>query len=127
MATEIEIEAGGVTLRGELGDSECARAVADVLPIRVRPSVWGEEFYFEIAVAMGSDETATSLVDVGTLGYWPTGNALCVFFGRTPMSTTDRPVPASDVNIVGHVDDARRFADVTGATEIHVRRVVTRS
>lgn len=123
MATAIEIEAGGVTLRGELGDSECARAIADVLPINVRPGVWGEEFYFEIPVEMNADETATSVVDVGTLGFWPTGNAFCVFFGRTPASSTDRPVPASDVNIIGHVEDARKLVDVMGATEICVRRV----
>ncbi len=123
VVTTIEIEVGGVCLRGELGDSECAQAIAAALPIEVRPNVWGEEFYFEIPVTSGLDDSATSDVEVGTIGYWPPGRALAIFFGRTPMSTSDKPVPASDVNIVGQLEGAQALVGVTDTSTLTVRSV----
>jgi hypothetical protein len=123
MPTAIEIEVGGVRLRGELADTDCARAIAAALPLEVRYDIWGEEFYFEIPVYCELDDTATSEVDVGTIGYWPPGHALAIFFGRTPMSTDARPVPASDVNLVGRLTGARKLLDVDpkSARKIAVR------
>ena len=40
-------------------------------------------------------------VAVGDIAYWPQGKCLCVFFGITPASTSDKPEPASAVGIVG--------------------------
>jgi hypothetical protein len=65
--------------------------------------VWGDEFYFEIPVQRSLDETATTNVSVGDIGYWPSGSALAIFFGRTPISPGPEPVPASAVNLVGRV------------------------
>ena len=123
MPTPIEIEVGDVTLRGELSDTESARAIADALPLELDFDTWGDEFYFRIPVDLDLDETATSRVDVGTIGYWPRGSALAIFFGPTPMSCDERPVPASDVNLVGTLQNARQLADVAGESRIFVRRV----
>jgi uncharacterized protein len=50
---------------------------------------------------------------VGELGYWPTGNAFCIFFGPTPASSADTPVAASPVNVLGRViGDATVFRAV---------------
>jgi len=43
-------------------------------------------------------------VNSGDVGYWPQGKSLCVFFGPTPASATQEPVPASPVVIVGKTD-----------------------
>ena len=60
----------------------------------------------------------------GTLGAdWPPGRALAIFFGRTPMSTTDKPVPASEVNLVGRLEDAEKLVDFMSEDQIIVRRV----
>lgn len=91
------------SLDAELCDTACARAIAGTLPIEARPNEWGDEFYFEVPVEMSLDETATRVVKVGDIGYWPAGNALAIFFGPTPMSSGPDPVPASDVNIVGTI------------------------
>lgn len=48
-------------------------------------------------------DDAREEVEVGTLAYWPTGNAFCLFFGPTPVSTGDKPRAYSPVNIFGHV------------------------
>jgi len=84
-------------------DTECAKKIVEALPIRASFNVWGDEFYFEIPIQCEPDETATINVDVGDIGYWPAGSALALFFGPTPISTTNKPVPASEVNIVGKI------------------------
>jgi hypothetical protein len=92
-----------VAIEAEFSDTPCARAIVDALPIETQPHVWGDEFYFEIPVKQLLDETATSRVNVGDIGYWPPGAALALFFGPTPLSRGPDPVPASDVNIVGRI------------------------
>ena len=107
MPAAIRITIGQTTLKGELFDSPCARAIISCLPIETRPNEWGDEYYFEIPVKIPLDESATKKVKVGDIGYWPPGKALAIFFGPTPMSTGSDPVPASDVNLVGRIlDDA---------------------
>ncbi len=92
-----------ISLDAELFDTDCARAIDAALPIETKPSVWGNEFYFEIPVTKSLDETATTKVSVGDIGYWPPGSALAIFFGPTPMSSGPEPVPASAVNLVGKI------------------------
>ncbi|MFP6738692.1 MAG: cyclophilin-like fold protein [Planctomycetota bacterium] len=123
MSTGIEVQVGELTLRGELSGTGCAREIAESLPIETSINTWGEEFYFKIPVSSDLDETATSEVEVGTIGYWPPGRALAIFFGRTPMSTTDKPVPASDVNLVGRLENAEKLVDFMSAARIIIRRV----
>jgi hypothetical protein len=105
MPKAISIHVGETTLKGELFDSPCAQAVFSCLPLETRPNTWGDEFYFEIPVQMPLDDSATTQVKVGDIGYWPPGRALAVFFGPTPMSTGPDPVPASEVNLVGKILD----------------------
>jgi len=38
------------------------------------------------------------------MAYWPQGNALCLFFGPTPVSTADEIKPLSAVNIIGRIE-----------------------
>lgn len=113
-----------ITLDGELFDTQCARAVAGVLPIETRLDEWGDEFYFGIPVEMPLDGTATKTVKVGDVGYWPPGKALAIFFGPTPMSTGFDPVPASEVNIVGKITgDATLLRKTKGSRRIRIERV----
>jgi uncharacterized protein len=119
MPTQVRMTVGNVRLRAELFDTACAKAIVDRLPIKARPNEWGDEYYFEISVAASLDETATTKVKVGDIGYWPPGRAMAIFFGRTPMSTGSDPVPASAVNIVGKIiDDATLLKKAKGAAEI---------
>ena len=94
---------GSVELDVIFDDTETSRAVYDALPLDTAFNVWGDEFYFDVPVSMDLDSTATTSVKVGEIGYWPPGKALAIFFGPTPMSTGDDPVPASEVNIVARI------------------------
>lgn len=103
MPTNIKIVAKDISLDAELFDTECAQSIAGILPLEVIPNEWGDEFYFEVPVKHELDNTATTDVHIGDIGYWPPGKALAIFFGPTPMSTGNDPVPASDVNMVGKI------------------------
>jgi uncharacterized protein len=113
VARRIRITAGAVVLSAEMSDSPAARAILAALPIRTAAQIWGAEIYFPIPVKQPLDATAAELVEVGDLGYWPTGKAFCIFFGPTPLSRGDEIRPASAVNLVGKVlGDARRLKSV---------------
>lgn len=123
MPNKIKIIVGACSLEAELTDTACAKAIYNHLPLEAQPNEWGDEFYFAIGLKMPPDETATTKVKVGHIGYWPPGAALAIFFGRTPMSTGPDPVPASEVNIVGVIkDDATILKKEKGASKIRMEK-----
>jgi hypothetical protein len=99
---KIVIHVGDRALEGELNDSETARAIWDALPFEGAGQTWGEEIYFRIPVSAEA-ENARPSVEFGDIGYWPPGNALCLFYGPTPASKGDEIIPASPVNVVGRM------------------------
>jgi hypothetical protein len=103
MARNIRITAGSVALGAQLNDSSTAEAIYAVLPIRATVQTWGDEIYFPIPVDHRLAPDAVDVVEVGDLGFWPTGRAFCIFFGPTPMSRGAEVRPASAVNPVGRV------------------------
>ena len=50
------------------------------------------------------EEDAKEVVELGDLGFWPPGNAFCIFFGLTPASSQGEIRPASPVNIIGSIN-----------------------
>ena len=97
----IIIESGHVTLQAVLNDSPTSELIYNALPIEGSVNLWGDEIYFSIPVEADLETEAREEVEVGELGYWPTGNAFCIFYGPTPASFGDKPVAASAVNIIG--------------------------
>ena len=86
-------------------------------------NTWGEEIYFNVPVKM-EEEKGQEVVNFGDLGYWPPGNAFCVFFGPTPASRGAEIRAASPVNIFGSlVDDPRVFKQVKDGEEVSVDRI----
>jgi hypothetical protein len=107
-----------------LNDSPTAQQVWEVLPIEGRANVWGDEVYFEIPVSEEAAPDARAEVEVGELGYWPVGQAFCIFFGPTPVSQGDKPRAYSPVNILGQISgDATVFRAVRGGTTVRIERV----
>jgi hypothetical protein len=113
MGSRIRIHAGSIEMGAELNDSPTASAIQSALPIEATAQTWGDEIYFSIPVDQKLDDTAAEIVEVGDLGYWPTGKAFCIFFGPTPASRGDEIRPASAVNLVGKVlGNAKEFKSV---------------
>ena len=116
----IRITAGAVTLTAELNDSRSAAAIAAALPIEAKAQTWGDEIYFGIGLTLAG-ESPQEVVALGDLGYWPPGQAFCIFFGPTPLSRGDEIRPASAVNVVGRViGDARAFARVRAGSRVRI-------
>lgn len=116
---KIAIRVGSLSMEAVLDDTPTTREIAAVLPLQTRFNTWGDEIYFGIPIEAELDETAREVVDLGDLGYWPPGNAFCIFFGPTPMSQPGEIRPASAVNIIGRVlGDATQFKQVMQASEI---------
>ena len=63
------------------------------------------------------------MVELGDVGYWPPGQALCLFFGPTPASRGDEIRPASAVNIVGAIEgDPTVLKQVTSGSQVVLKR-----
>ena len=96
----------GVTL--ELNDDtspKTVRSFLDNLPFTVDLNVWGDEIYTSSSSINIPEENAKSPVSLNDVAYWPTGKAICLFYGPTPISKKDEITPASPVNVIGKIID----------------------
>jgi uncharacterized protein len=98
----IRITIGALAAEAELNDTRTAEAIWSALPLTAPISVWGDEIYFAIPVALGT-ERGQETVAPGDLGYWEPGRALCLFFGPTPVSRGEEIRPYSPVTVVGRL------------------------
>lgn len=102
MAT-VTVTIAGHAFPAELNESETSAQILAALPLAASATKWGDEFYFSIPVNLAEAEDARDEVAVGTLAYWPPGNAFCIFFGPTPVSRGAEPRAYSPVNIFGRL------------------------
>jgi uncharacterized protein len=122
MGNFIKITAGAVSATALLNDSHTAQAIWSTLPIEATGNTWGDEIYFSIPVHLG-DENGQEVVELGDLGYWPPGNAFCIFFGPTPMSRGEEIRPASAVNVFGKIEgDPKVFKTVPSGTRVVIEK-----
>jgi hypothetical protein len=90
----------------ELDDShspKTVQAILESLPIEVNINRWGDELYTEKTEIVEKEEDAKREVNLFDVAYWPEGNALCLFYGPTPISTDGKILAYSPVNIVGRI------------------------
>ena len=117
----IAIRIGSLAMEAELNETPTAQKIAAALPLHTSFSTWGDEIYFAIPVDATLDDSAQEVVELGDLGYWPPGKALCIFFGQTPVSQPGKIMPASAVNVIGKVlGDATQFKAVMREREVVV-------
>jgi len=90
----------------ELDDSrspKTVKAILENLPIEVNINRWGDELYTEKTPITEKEEGARRQVNLLDVAYWPEGNALCLFYGPTPVSKEGKILAYSPVNIVGRI------------------------
>jgi Uncharacterized conserved protein len=92
---EVEVELSGK-------NPKTAEAIIRATPFESRVNLWGDEIYFRTPVK-APQEVGEEVVELGAVAYWPPGDALCVFFGPTPVSRPGEIRPASPVNVIGRV------------------------
>jgi len=88
-------------------DDSCSpktvQAILENLPIQVGITRWGDELYTEKTQIIAEEEDAKREVNFLDVAYWPEGNALCLFYGPTPISKDEQILAYSPVNIVGRI------------------------
>ncbi len=120
----IVIKVGCNSFNAELNDSITAKAIYGALPIRAKGQRWGGEIYFNIGISCELEEDSREVLEEGELGYWPPGQAFCIFFGPTPAPSGDEIRAASAVNIIGAIKaDLSGLWDVPNGAEVSIERV----
>ena len=90
----------------ELDDENSPKTVHEFverLPFKVTLNVWGDEIYTSESPINQPEENALSVVDLYDVAYWPSGKAICLFYGHTPIGDGDAITPASPVNVLGKI------------------------
>lgn len=118
---QITIIVEDLELTAEVEATATSEKILAALPIEGQANIWGEEIYFEVPVDADLEDSAVEEVEIGTVAYWPTGRALCIFFGPTPVSTGNLPRAYSPVNVIGKITgDARVLKKVRNGAVVKV-------
>ena len=108
----------------DLFDTPTAKALIEALPFEARAQTWGEEVYFATPVKVKLEKDARQIVEPGTVCFWTEGDAIALPYGRTPISSDERPKLASRCNVLGNiVGDPKRLAAVKGGETVRVERL----
>lgn len=92
----------------ELNDDKSPKTVksfVDKLPFSVGINLWGEEIYTDKTPVNVTEENAQPLVELNDVAYWPIGQAICLFFGPTPIGKKGEIKPYSPVNVIGRIQN----------------------
>ncbi|HZQ74264.1 MAG TPA: cyclophilin-like fold protein [Burkholderiales bacterium] len=120
---KLKVTAGRARFEIELADTPTARALAAAAPFDSRAQTWGEELYFSTPVHAKLEADARQVVEPGTACFWTEGDAIALPYGRTPISTDERPKLASRCNVIGTLQgDARVLAQVRAGDRIAVEK-----
>ena len=120
---KLRIEAGKAGFTVELLDTPTAKAVLAAVPFEARAQTWGEEVYFSTPVSAKLEPDARQIVEPGTVCFWTEGDAIALPWGRTPISTDERPKLASRCNVLGRLDgDPRELQKVRSGDKISVSK-----
>ena len=106
MKHNVEIKMHDDSIVIELDDANSPNTVKEFvekLPFTVDLNVWGDEIYSSKSPISQPEENAKSPVELNDVAYWPTGKAICLFFGPTPIGEPGEITPASPVNIIGKI------------------------
>ena len=100
-----ELENITIELDDTSSPKTCARFLKS-LPFSVTAHIWGEEIYTDESPITQPEENAKDFVNLNDVTYWPSGKAICLFFGPTPIGKKGEIKPYSPVNIIGKIINA---------------------
>lgn len=122
---KIKLTVGQSSFEASLLKNKTAKAIFASLPIEGLAKRWGDEIYFDVGLKLPLEKDARQDVEVGDIAYWPEGPAICIFFGRTPVSKSEKPRAYSPVNIFGKISniDIAALRKVKNGDRIKVEKV----
>ena len=101
--SRIRVEAGAARFEIELDNSATSQALLKAVPFDSRASLWGDELYFSTPVSAKLEANAKQVVEPGTVCFWTQGDSLALPWGRTPISTDDKPKLANPCSVLGKI------------------------
>jgi uncharacterized protein len=120
---KLRISAGNLSFEVNLKDTPTAKALLAAVPFESRAQTWGEEVYFTTPVSVELEADAKQIVEPGTVCFWTEGDALALPWGRTPISTDERPKLASRCNVLGRLEgQPRELAKIRSGEKITVSK-----
>jgi uncharacterized protein len=120
----LRIESGKTVLFLDLLETPTASAIAAAAPFEARAQTWGEEVYFATPVSAELEPGARQVVEPGTVCFWTQGDALALPYGRTPISTDERPKLANPCNLLGKVvGDPKALSGIKAGDVVKVEKV----
>lgn len=89
----------------ELDDALAPKTISAFLkslPLTIKANVWGKEIYTDPAPFSVGPENAQDVVELYDVAFWPPGNAICLFYGNTPLGDSVIK-PYSPVNVIDKI------------------------
>ena len=122
--SRLRIEAGAVGFEIELGDTPNARALVAAAPFESQAQTWGDEVYFSTPVSAKLEPGAKQVVEPGTVCFWTQGDSIALPYGRTPISTDDKPKLANPCSLIGKVvGDYKVLSKITSGMKLRLSKV----
>ena len=112
----IIIKVNRLSIEAKIDSSELSDLLWEKLPIEASVNLWGDEIYFKTNLESQSNQLQ-QVVDIGDVAFWPPGQAMCLFFGLTPISTPDEIRPASAVIVFGKLIDDSKLLNIVKSGE----------
>jgi len=85
-----------------LDNSDISNEIWLSLPFSADINMLGSQIYFEMPLE-NKVKGDSKIFKKGDIAYWPEADALCIFFGPTPLSTDERPVAAFHMKKIGSI------------------------
>lgn len=107
-----------------LFNSPTANKIWNSLPISSNIKTWGKEIYFYTDVLANKEPNAKSIIELGEIAYWPTGKAIAIGFGKTPISLKDEIRLADDCNIWGETKfNLKKLENIAEGQPIKIEKI----
>ena len=107
-----------------LFNSPTANKIWNSLPISSNIKTWGKEIYFYTDVLANKEPNAKSIIELGEIAYWPTGKAIAIGFGKTPISQKDEIRLADDCNIWGETKfNLKKLENIAEGQPIKIEKI----
>jgi hypothetical protein len=111
----------------ELDDTMCPKTVKSFLqnlPFTLGVNLWGEEIYTNESSINVDEENAKDQVELYDVAYWPTGKAICLFYGSTPIGHKNEIKPYSPVNVIGKIlkPDKKILSELKNGTNVTFKK-----
>ncbi len=111
----------------ELDDTMCPNTVKSFLqnlPFTLGVNLWGEEIYTNESPINVDEENAKDQVELYDVAYWPTGKAICLFYGPTPIGNKNEIKPYSPVNVIGKIlkPDKKILSELKNGTNVTFKK-----